>query len=112
MNTINMIIFEELKQISGEDVIDELIQAFLAEAPVMLKDLKSSLAIGDVDAFRRNAHSLKSNAITFGAEELAALAKDLELLARENKLTDVGNKLERLIDLCIAAQSDLKSMMK
>ena len=112
MSTINLNTFEELKQISGEDIIDELIQAFLDEAPVMLNDLKSALGNGDVDTFRRNAHSLKSNAITFGAEELATLAKELELLARENKLAEVGDKFDNLVQLCNAAQMELKGMMK
>ena len=34
---------------------------------------------GRVDRFRRAAHSLKSNASTFGAVRLAAMARDFEL---------------------------------
>ena len=34
---------------------------------------------GRPDAFRRAAHSLKSNANTFGATKLGTLARDLEL---------------------------------
>lgn len=112
MNTINMTTFEELKRISGEDIIDELIQAFLDEAPIMVGQLKSAFGSGDVDVFRRNAHTLKSNAATFGAEELAALAKDLEHLAREKSLAEVGEKLDNLVTLCATVQAELKGMMK
>jgi HPt (histidine-containing phosphotransfer) domain-containing protein len=45
----------------------------------MLKELRDSLAAGDADSFRRAAHSLKSNSLTFGALTLGAMARDLEL---------------------------------
>ncbi len=50
----------------------------------MLAALSTSLAAGDAETFRRTAHSLKSNSNTFGAKELAAIAKDLELSGLEN----------------------------
>ena len=61
----------------------ELVDTFLTEAPSMLADLRESLADGEAERFRRAAHSLKSNANTFGALTLGALAKDLELSGRQ-----------------------------
>ena len=95
MPVIDKASFEELKQISGADFINELIDAFLDDAPNMLSQLDTALAAGDVESFRRNAHSLKSNAMTFGALGLAGLARELELMARENNL-EVGNRLQHL----------------
>jgi HPt (histidine-containing phosphotransfer) domain-containing protein len=71
--------------------------------------MEIALAAGDVDSFRRNAHSMKSNANTFGATELAALAKELESMARENNL-DVGNRVEVLKESCGKVAEDLKGM--
>jgi HPt (histidine-containing phosphotransfer) domain-containing protein len=45
----------------------------------MLAELRAAQAAGAADAFRRAAHSLKSNSNTFGATRLGALARDLEL---------------------------------
>ena len=45
----------------------------------MLAELRTSLAAKEVDKFRRTAHSLKSNANTFGALTLAGMARDIEL---------------------------------
>ena len=73
MTLIDKATFEELKQISGEDFINELIDAFLDDAPNMIQNMQSALATKDVESFRRNAHSMKSNANTFGAMELGAL---------------------------------------
>jgi histidine phosphotransfer protein HptB len=63
----------------------ELVQTFLEEAPVMLQELRDALATGDTDSFRRAAHSLKSNSLTFGALPLGALARELELEGPDTK---------------------------
>jgi HPt (histidine-containing phosphotransfer) domain-containing protein len=77
--TIDAATFAELQESAGADFVKELVQTFLEEAPAMLSELRESLAAGQADAFRRAAHSLKSNSLTFGALALAALARELEL---------------------------------
>jgi HPt (histidine-containing phosphotransfer) domain-containing protein len=77
--TIDRAAFEALQQTAGAEFVGELVDTFLTEAPLMLQDLRDSLAAGDADRFRRAAHSLKSNSNTFGAMTLGALARDLEL---------------------------------
>jgi HPt (histidine-containing phosphotransfer) domain-containing protein len=59
--------------------VKELVQTFLDEAPAMLQELHDALAAGNADAFRRAAHSLKSNSLTFGALALGAMAREQEL---------------------------------
>jgi len=77
--TIDRPTFEALQETAGAEFVGELVDTFLAEAPIMLSELRSALAAGNADAFRRAAHSLKSNSNTFGALALGALAKNLEL---------------------------------
>jgi HPt (histidine-containing phosphotransfer) domain-containing protein len=109
MPIIDQTIFEELKQMSGEDFINELIDAFLDDAPTMILQMQQALGTQDVETFRRNAHSLKSNANTFGAAELASLAKELELMAKENNL-DIGDRLEVLNETFAVVAEELKRM--
>lgn len=109
MSAIDQRTFEELKQMSGADFINELIDAFVDDAPNMIGQMQTALAAKDVESFRRNAHSLKSNANTFGALELAALAKELEFMARENNL-EIGNRLEILQEEYDRVQEELKGM--
>ncbi len=71
--------FAELQDSAGADFVRELVDTFLEEAPIMLAEMKSALAAGQAEAFRRAAHSLKSNAHTFGALALGASARALEL---------------------------------
>jgi histidine phosphotransfer protein HptB len=77
-DVIDLGVLGELQSTVGAEFATELIGTFLEEAPGQLAQLQASLAAGDADAFRRAAHSLKSNAQTFGAMKLALLARDLE----------------------------------
>jgi len=77
--TIDRATFEELQDAAGADFVKELVQTFLEEAPAMLKALREAIASENADAFRRAAHSLKSNSLTFGARTLGAMAREQEL---------------------------------
>ncbi|HSM70871.1 MAG TPA: Hpt domain-containing protein, partial [Anaerolineales bacterium] len=83
--------------------------AFLEDAPNMLENMRSALEKEDVESFRRNAHSLKSNAYTFGALEMGGLAKELEFMAKEKNL-EIGNRLETLNDSYGRVAEELKEM--
>ena len=77
--TIDLATFAELQAAAGVDFVRELVQTFLEEAPGMLDELRDALAAGQADAYRRAAHSLKSNSLTFGARQLGAMAREQEL---------------------------------
>ena len=76
---IDAAVFAELQATAGADFVRELVDTFLEEAPPMLAELRAALAAARAEPFRRAAHSLKSNASTFGAATLAGQARDLEL---------------------------------
>jgi HPt (histidine-containing phosphotransfer) domain-containing protein len=71
--------FRTLQESAGADFVVELVDTFLEEAPAMLAELRSARADADAERFRRAAHSLKSNGMTFGATALGGLARALEL---------------------------------
>ncbi len=71
--------FEELQATAGPEFVAELLGTFFEEAPLMLADMRAALALQDGERFRRAAHSLKTNAHTFGAMALGARARELEL---------------------------------
>ena len=78
METIDRAVFSELQATAGADFVVELLNTFFEEAPRMLAELRAAQAGGAADRFRRAAHSLKTNANTFGATALGAAARDLE----------------------------------
>src|SRR5450432_2035449 len=64
-----------LDDLVGDDheLVGSLVDVFLEEAPVRLAELSSGLGSGDAVLLGRAAHTLKSNALTFGALRLADL---------------------------------------
>ncbi|RTL40839.1 MAG: Hpt domain-containing protein [Burkholderiales bacterium] len=78
MTVIDDEVFAALVDSAGADFIPELIDSFLEDAPQGLAALRSALDAGDAVAFRRAAHSLKSNGSTFGATAFAESARALE----------------------------------
>ena len=76
---IDPALLSELKATTGAEFAAELLDTFLEEVPAMLAELRAARAEGSADRFRRAAHSLKSNASTFGAVRLAAMARNFEL---------------------------------
>ena len=96
--TIDLATLEALKESAGGDFVLELVGTFLTEAPAMLDDLRSALAANDADRFRRGAHSLKSNSMTFGALTLGAMSRTLELGGIGPVQQANGEPLDRLAE--------------
>jgi HPt (histidine-containing phosphotransfer) domain-containing protein len=109
MSLIDLNTFNELKESTGEDYIGELIDAFLDDAPELFTQMKSALAKKDAETLRRAAHSMKSNAATFGATQLSSHAKELESLARENNL-EIGNRLDVMQEVFYQVESQLRTL--
>jgi histidine phosphotransfer protein HptB len=106
MSVIELNTFNTLKENAGEEFIGELIDTFLEDSSSLMAEMRSALAAKDADSFRRAAHTLKSNAATFGAVGLAELARELEMLGRENNL-ETGGRLEVLEEAFQQVKSQL-----
>ena len=105
-DTIDRTIFNELQDSAGADFVVELVNTFFEEAPQMIADLRSALAAGDAERFRRAAHSLKTNAHTFGAMVLGAKARELELGGPPVDASGI-DALQVLYDTAAAALKEL-----
>jgi signal transduction histidine kinase/DNA-binding response OmpR family regulator/HPt (histidine-containing phosphotransfer) domain-containing protein len=86
---------QKLRQVVGDDadVLAELIDSFLEDAPVLLADLRQALEAGNAVGVRMHAHSLKSNSADFGASKLNALCKELEQRGRNEELDGAAELL-------------------
>jgi HPt (histidine-containing phosphotransfer) domain-containing protein len=78
----------------------------------MLKDLSTAYAAGDADKFKRAAHSIKSNGLTFGALGLAAMAKDLELTGLAGVKARGGDPVAALTAEVNRASDALKGLVR
>ena len=105
---IDTAVYAELTDAMGAAFAAELVTTFLEDAPNMIAALKQGATDGDADAYRRAAHSLKSNAEVFGATALATHARDMELSglpatappipALEAVYADTAHALRALLD--------------
>jgi HPt (histidine-containing phosphotransfer) domain-containing protein len=73
--------FEDLKAATGAEFVAELVATFFEEAPTLLAELREAQAAGAAQRYCRAAHTLKTNAQTFGALALGEQARALELAA-------------------------------
>jgi HPt (histidine-containing phosphotransfer) domain-containing protein len=68
------------------EVVKELVQSYLDEAPRLLAEARAGLAKPDAAVVQRAIHTLKSTSATFGAMALAEASKGIEQAARTGKL--------------------------
>ncbi len=95
LNLIDSQTFQNLLHSTGDDLefLNELMETFFQEAPRVLGALHTALAAGQATDFRRAAHNLKSNSANFGANQLAALCKELEEMGKAGCLEDAEGKV-------------------
>jgi HPt (histidine-containing phosphotransfer) domain-containing protein len=81
----------QLLEAVGSDpaFLDELADAYLAEAPGLLAAARGAIDARSTEDLVRPAHALKSSSATFGALVLAGYARELEQSARAGSLRSV-----------------------
>lgn len=95
-------VLAELQQQAGADFVCELVETFAEEGPQQLAVMRAAAGGAPSAALRRAAHSIKSNATTFGASRLAALARALELGQRSADAAAL-DELQAALDQALAA---------
>jgi HPt (histidine-containing phosphotransfer) domain-containing protein len=87
----------QLEETVGDrEFVAELMSDFLDALPTQVEALRAAHAAGDLESLHRGAHTLKSNAATFGAEGLAVACRELEHGARAGGGTGTGDQLARV----------------
>jgi len=92
---------DEYREVLGDEFgpfFVDLIDTFFESGPEFFQNMKDALANDDAEAFTRAAHTMKSNCKTFGANEFAEKAFELEELGSSNNLAEAKDKLPALED--------------
>jgi HPt (histidine-containing phosphotransfer) domain-containing protein len=92
------------------DALAEIVDAFLEEAPRRLAELRSGLETSDAVVARRSAHTLKSNALTFGAGDLARVCEEIEAAARDGDLAPGRARIDDVDGMWIGVRDELVSL--
>ncbi len=76
---------ESLRALSPEmdgSFLRELIEIYLDDTPQRLGELETALAAGDARTMTRAAHTIKGSSSNFGANNLARIALEIELVGK------------------------------
>jgi len=86
---INMEAFrQEMRDQDLEELVDELIEAFLTDAPGRWDALEAAVESAEPEGVRAAAHAYKSAAATMRADGLAELLYRTEAAAREGDVAE------------------------
>ncbi len=106
---------DEYRDLLGEDFapfFKDLIEAFFESTPKLLEAMQESLEKGNMEVFTRSAHSLKSNSRTFGANDFADIAMELEEMGASENLDGIDQKLEKLVNGYPQVVEELKQLQE
>ncbi len=87
---------ETLRDLGGDEFVGEIIETFMTETPGLVGQMRTASEGGDTVALRRAAHTLKSNAATFGATDLEEMCRNLEEEATQGDLDQAREHADRI----------------
>ncbi|HEX2090006.1 MAG TPA: PAS domain S-box protein [Actinomycetota bacterium] len=103
---------ERLRQAVGNDeVVGQLARTFLEDSERILGELRVDITSGRAEETRRQAHSLKSTAATFGAMDLSTLCRELESVAQTGTLDGAKDVLARIQDEFTRVRAAIAEML-
>ena len=88
--------FEELQSDDGSDLIIELIDLYLQDAPPQILAIGKASASARWEQLKRAAHNLKGSSSTLGVRHVAEICEKLEV---ESCRPDPSDRVEALIQL-------------
>ncbi len=86
-----------LELVDGDvEMVWELVGLFVEDSPKLISKIREALGNEDATALREAAHGLKGSALSIAAKPMAEVALQIEMLARDGNLADVGESCDLL----------------
>src|SRR5512147_3251918 len=83
IDTDTLAALRSLQEEGEEDLLAELIDLFLQDAPARITAIREAVTAGDWVALAEHAHSLKGSCASLGVVHMAGLCARLEAMGRE-----------------------------
>lgn len=94
-----------IAEYGDEDLIAELVQLWLDQAPPQMQAIDAAIAAADGPGLKRAAHKMRGSIATFGADEAVSLAERLEAMGLRGEFagtaelsTELGAHVRSLSD--------------
>ena len=113
---LNLAALEHIRALSGNDsegeaLLGRVINAFVGETPRQFGVLRTAIEQHDAEAMRKVAHSLKSGSANIGADGLAMLCKEMEILGRAGSLDGAAAMLQHMQQQFLAVRASLDAIL-
>ncbi|HEY64054.1 MAG TPA: response regulator [Caldilineae bacterium] len=95
-SAIDATALEQFRETMGDDVLDDLIESYIQEAPRLFTQIHEALAAREARAIEQAAHTLKSNSALFGATRLSELCQELESMGRDGIWEGIEEKVQQI----------------
>ena len=102
-SAIDSVAVERLRSLQA-DIVGELVDVFLEQAPQQIQAIRDTATRGDYDMLRRTVHTLKGDAAAWGAHDLVHQCAEIEELSPsdvahnfDEHLAALQRELERVI---------------
>jgi PAS domain S-box-containing protein len=109
-SSINMATLDQLKKEFGGK-IDHSLKFFLQKLPDNMKAISKALEMENCDQLSSAAHKLKGTSLIFGAEKLAGIAHQLEVIGKSGQLPDDNALLLRMIDEMKSVKNEINKLL-
>ena len=93
---VDLKMLKHFEDIMGSEMTITLTEQFLTYTSQQLIAFQQSIAKGDSDTLRHQAHQLKGESLQIGANQLGALCEQLESLAQEGQLETAPANLAQI----------------
>jgi len=102
-------VIASLQRPGKPDLLLRVVTVFKSESPKTIASMQEGLAVGDLEAVRNAAHTLKSSSAYVGAKVFSDVCRDLEGAAREKNYTGcvvLAYELDDLFEACCLELDD------
>lgn len=99
-------------RVAGDfDLLREIIDLFLDEAPKLAGEIRTAVARNDAAALTRSAHRLKGSAANLSAQRVVHLALRLEAMGRQEQVEDAEPLCEDLHQAIAEVGPELEALV-
>jgi HPt (histidine-containing phosphotransfer) domain-containing protein len=107
-DVLNMALLDQYRA-RKNNLLERLIDAYLAEAPGLLQNLRRAAESSDLTGMRANAHALKSCGYNLGAVRVSKICQEIETAAAAGDATVATEAASRIACECFEAEQALRS---
>ena len=104
---LNMAALNELRSLMG-DALNEVLQTFVDYVPGQIDELSQAVSNNDANSVFNLAHKMKSSSSSIGADGLATLAEQVEMIGRNGSTEGTAELVDQMKLLFSDAEAILR----